>query len=723
MKVFSSQGVYFVLEYVYSFTLCKHMFNTTIKNKLTKTDSLLNNDNIESSEISNVIKKSKENYNVSTKVQRTPIKKRKFIDKIVAATKKGRERAVTIGGIVSGRNITEAVCLKENKTEQEIMSFQVSTIANQKLDVLATRELSYLVQTGKVYKESCEEVNPLTGELEKYKSKNTLDWLMDMGAITEYSDNHYIKGVAREAKVKKRKGLSQQVINIIKYYVDTEFIEIHRDVWNLYSIKDNKVYWPKDSIKQAHSKRVSETALTGEDTSRSIKILDILGAALDIKDKLKEWGISVRLMSYMIDMICPGTQYSRKRKILDELAKEYEIVQEGVLSKSIVKEESGKYEINTKESQEENGCKVYSERDTDDNSSIIQGEKYPPYISAFVPSLDVLLSPTIPYSTTTLPFTTLSTLRTQASTIFHTETALHVESYNQAIASNLLRYKPTDVIDLRQLEVMLADGALPIEYRLFSSNSPRVYSNETDNLFYCRKSMRVAALEGLGFMDVDLQSCHVHIALALWGDHLPLLNQHVSTGSLWDHYESLFLNASVPFYKSLIKAMHYATLLGGGLRAYRKAFHNYNIHNPLVPISKEDFELIVTLFEQTDICKELKALFRFLSHDLSGKTVTTLTGESFDVRPYRRYKVKGELIVDEGNLLTTISAILQSIEVSIISYLIVSCKDLFIPVLWQHDGLTIKALYSNTVELMQGAIDEFTTKLLGRTIKLESTIL
>lgn len=100
MKVFSSQGVYFVLEYVYSFTLCKHMFNTTIKNKLTKTDSLLNNDNIESSEISNVIKKSKENYNVSTKVQRTPIKKRKFIDKILAATKKGRERAVTIGGLL-----------------------------------------------------------------------------------------------------------------------------------------------------------------------------------------------------------------------------------------------------------------------------------------------------------------------------------------------------------------------------------------------------------------------------------------------------------------------------------------------------------------------------------------------------------------------------------------------------------------------------------------------
>jgi hypothetical protein len=428
-------------------------------------------------------------------------------------------------------------------------------------------------------------------------------------------------------------------------------------------------------------------------------------------------------MSYLTDMICPGAQYSRKRKILDKLTENYKLIQEVSLSNCIAKEECGNYKTNTKETQDENGCNVYSEGDIEDISSIIQGEKYPPYMSASVPSISSIELPTVPYSTTTLPSTNLSTLRTQASTIFHTETALHIESYNQVIASNLLRYKPTDVIDLRQLEVMLADGALPIEYRLFSSNSPRVYSNETDNLFYCRKSMRVAALEGLGFMDVDLQSCHVHIALALWGDHLPLLNQHVSTGFLWNHYESLFTNVSVPFHKSLIKTMHHATLLGGGLRAYRKAFHNYNTHNPLAPIFKEDFKFIVTLFEQTDICKELKALFRFLSHYLSGKTVTTLTGESFDVRPYRRYRVKGKLIVDEGNLLTTISAILQSIEVSIISYLIVSCKDLFIPVLWQHDGLTIKALYSNTVEFMQGAIDEFTTKLLGRTIKLESTIL
>lgn len=79
MKVFSSQGVYFVLEYVYSFTLCKHMFNTTIKNKLTKTDSLLNNDNIESSEISNVIKKVKKTIMFLQRYKEPPLRKESLL--------------------------------------------------------------------------------------------------------------------------------------------------------------------------------------------------------------------------------------------------------------------------------------------------------------------------------------------------------------------------------------------------------------------------------------------------------------------------------------------------------------------------------------------------------------------------------------------------------------------------------------------------------------------
>jgi hypothetical protein len=316
-----------------------------------------------------------------------------------------------------------------------------------------------------------------------------------------------------------------------------------------------------------------------------------------------------------------------------------------------------------------------------------------------------------------------SGLRIEASKVMVEETSLRIGAYNQAIACNVLRYTPSDLIDMRQQEVMVRDGALPIEYQLCSDKSPRVYGRGVDNLFYCRKSMRLAAFETLGFQDVDISGCHVHVALGLWGDHLPLLNEHVSKGSLWKHYESLYTSAGLPFYKSLIKAMHHATLLGGGVNAYEEAHRSYNNHNPENPISIEMMSSIIDLFKSTDIYKELKALFKHLDNTLHNKTLTVLTGETFHVKGYRKYKDKstGKVTTHPGNLLTVISAILQSFEVAMLSYLILRTNQLFIPVLWQHDGLTIKALYKNSVELMQQALDEFTLPLLNRSFKLEST--
>jgi hypothetical protein len=235
--------------------------------------------------------------------------------------------------------------------------------------------------------------------------------------------------------------------------------------------------------------------------------------------------------------------------------------------------------------------------------------------------------------------------------------------------------------------------------------------------------MRLAAFENLGFMDVDISGCHVQVALSLWGDKLPLLDKHTSKGSLWSHYEGLFKNKGVPFYKSLVKAMHHATLLGGGMNAYFQAHKSYNNHHPDKPISGEEMDSIIKVFKSTDIYRELKGLFSWLGKSMDGKYITVLTGESFQVKGYRKYKDKrtGKVTVDEGNLLTAIAAILQSFEVAMLSYLILRTNNLFIPILWQHDGLTIKALYSNTVELMQKVLDEFTLPLLGRSFKLEAT--
>jgi hypothetical protein len=169
--------------------------------------------------------------------------------------------------------------------------------------------------------------------------------------------------------------------------------------------------------------------------------------------------------------------------------------------------------------------------------------------------------------------------------------------------------------------------------------------------------------------------------------------------------------------------MHHATLLGGGVNAYMEARRSYNNQHVTDPISLEVMERIINLFKSTDIYRELKGLFKHLDKTLHNKSLRVMTGETFHVTGYRRHKNKktGEVTVDKGNLLTVISAILQSFEVAMLSYLILRTNNLFIPILWQHDGLTIKALYSNTVELMQLALDEFTIPLLGRSFKLEST--
>jgi len=342
------------------------------------------------------------------------------------------------------------------------------------------------------------------------------------------------------------------------------------------------------------------------------------------------------------------------------------------------------------------------------------------------PPLDPLIYPKL--RPTPLPEVTPSSyspgsLRDLASDLLTANSASYVSVLNEALTYRLITYDAQDESDIRQRSHMISDGCLPFLYKTLSSVSPRVYGRGGDNLFYCRKEMRLHAMEGLGFMDVDLENCHVQIALSLWGKHLPFLKEEISKGSLWSSYEKRYKEANLPFYKSLIKSMHHATFLGGGRKARLKAWKSYNNHHPGKGIREDDFRAIEKVFTSSPIYKELKALFRRLSNKFHHKEITLPTGEKLIARRMTRKSAKrkkaGEKD-DPGNMLTVIAAILQSIEVSIVSYMIVKTQHLYVPILWQHDGLTIKSLDPNidVVGEMQKAVDEYCMHHLGRSMKL-----
>ena len=221
------------------------------------------------------------------------------------------------------------------------------------------------------------------------------------------------------------------------------------------------------------------------------------------------------------------------------------------------------------------------------------------------------------------------------------------------------------------------------------------------------------ALKGLGAVDVDLKSCHTYILLAYWGDRLPLLKQAMEKGTLWDLYKTHYESLNYPFHKQAVKAIHYASVLGGGKDAFLQAIHRHNLDNPLETITNP--EEFISIHKKSPIYKELKKLLRHIDRTWHGMDLNLKTGEKFKVKGYRKYKNKktGELITCKGNLLTALSAYLQSKEVLLMSYLILKTRDLYTPLLWQHDGLTIIPKQQDYLSIMQSILDEACSKILS----------
>lgn len=652
------------------------------------------------------MKKEELNLNINIKnykgeeneiVGQTPLLKKSYKGGIDKITEKGMERSIYQLGYVRHIPLTEIYLLKKKCGEEERQSIYLNLMADQKGNILSNLELIHWTTENTAYRKG-----------KKYSSTEQLNRLKEIGCLKLVTKAEYKKGVASEARVKGIKKLSDLAVEIVSFYLDRDVYDLYDDIYGSYMIRDEKIYH-KDPIMQLSSKWGSEAAMSAQDSQRCEKYIKALNNVMQIKRWQKEKGITEEMIRILSGIICPGYQKYRREAIYEKLLKKYNIEKKDInkeLIKNKVKEIKEKIKKKTKEesNKEINLLEEYKE---EVERIRLEKEGYKLNIDEIV-ERGVLKEISKEIKGKELRERAIEVMRKNQSEVN--------DIYNEAISLKVLEYKAKDKLDERQKAIMLSNGTLPYEYKIMSERSPRVYGRGADNLFYTRKELRMKVMEGLGFKDIDLQNCHAEIMISIWGKEVPKLKECIDKGSLWEYYEEYYKEKGLKFYKKLIKSLHHATFLGGGKPAYKKALERYN-QSSETKIENEEYEEIVKEFKNTEIYKELKELYKNLKKEWVNKVLICPTGEKFLVKE-TDWKVKKEKGIDTGNFGTVLSAYLQSIEVLIISYLIVRCEEIFIPILWQHDGLTIKCLYKNSEELIKETLNEFCDRYLNRRLKL-----
>jgi hypothetical protein len=522
---------------------------------------------------------------------------------------------------------------------------------------LAAREIVYILKYGE----------PMLFTPRGFTSGSELQSMLFRGVVKEVAEYSKIKAIAREAVLTRTmKGLSKAVKNYIIHILNTGLSTLYREAVKIFLIDTNSL--PSSSVTpfKARHPGLKQNRLTLDVEHRKNKrqFANYIDTVTGYKDSQKTKGITVTLLERIMNDILPGVQPGRKDKILNDLIKYFNL------------------------------------DPNDGNKAPVKSQP----IEFVVPSE-----------------TPLSTSRDEmkqfAANIFVQGVMSELSTLTYKIRENLKDYKDKDAIDTRQRVKMQTEiSPIPLVYVDKSDTSPRMYSKEADNLFACRKNMRLAALKGLGAIDVDMRSCHTYILLAEWGDKLPLLKQAIKEETLWKVYQEHYESHGHPFHKKAVKAIHYASFLGGGNDAFEEAIHRFNLDNPDEPVN--DTEALIKVHKKSPIYKELRRLLRHLDKTWHGKTLSLATGEKFLVKGMRRWKDRrtGKVVVDKGNLLTALSAFLQSKEVVLISYLILETHHLFTPILIQHDGITIIPRDSSYLEAMGKVMKVACTKLLGEGI-------
>ena len=591
---------------------------------------------------------------------------------------------------------------------------------------LASREILYTCKTGK--------------QLRSPKDMIAQDYLNDLKkeqVLSKVTDYRKKAGISREATVKLRmKGITDSLVDLILYILDTDpaLLMIHSHTAFIANNNPNlrNFHYEKFSVRQNQLGQLIQD-LQAVDGSCKDQMIQYQSAIGYYKYWQANHGITVSLLVTMIREFIPGDQPGRKNKILDILIKHYGLdsssapfdkippikpiePNQGLLVRSLTMAPEPKPMVPPDTIEELKQPLRVPVSPREKKVEEVKGDsiKETTFNQVLPTKSGRELTVIHAYPVGVKPIERKAQKYAAVKCITH-KLQPWVDQFNHHIRNNLRDYQDKDMIDTRQRARMFKETSpLPLSYADKSINSPRVYSEQPDNLFACRKDMRKAALKGLGAVDVDMKSCHTYILMAKWPEQLPLLREAMDKGTLWDMYEVHYKSLGLPFMKKAVKAMHYASVLGGGDKAFKDAIHRSNLDNPEQPIS--NVEEMIKAHKKSPIYKELKKLLSHITKEWEGKLLKLPTGEQFKVKGFRQHKDNGtgQLIKKPGNILTALSAYLQSYEVMLMSHLILHTKELYIPLIWQHDGLTIIPRTEHYLTLMQEVLDQATQYWLGQ---------
>lgn len=312
--------------------------------------------------------------------------------------------------------------------------------------------------------------------------------------------------------------------------------------------------------------------------------------------------------------------------------------------------------------------------------------------------------PLAPSTTKPSPFSTSNLVKAYDYRLQHHPYTIH--NYNTLALKLLSSYEPKSDLEKRCKQVMVGTGkAFPLSYLKLSS-CPRVYAEGKDNLFYCPTVMRQEICKDLGLKEWDMKSCHTYILLGLYGKSFPVLKKMVNSNSIWKEYEEYFISKECVFNKQVVKAFHYATVLGGGVNAYKHSLKK--LVKEGVILTKEETEQYISVYKKHPVVREMKSFINKWGY--STKRVTYPTGETHSIIPPRILldQNTGKKVRDftQSNVLQVFSGLLRAWERVLISYVGLSHPEAFTILLHQHDGITVLEDLPNAFDLAQEAMKE-----------------
>lgn len=552
--------------------------------------------------------------------------------------------------------------------------------------------------------------------------------------IKEYQAHRYKTHNARTSKAYKVKHLSDLIVNTVICLVDTPFRELYKKMVvetdkesfelldeeyetpkrNCQELQDISDHWYLTLQRNNTPKVEKPTRLRREWASQTVTFRALLD---DIE---KEMDRALKVLEVMF----PTVEGGQRDYIIDKLYKHYE---EGVdvLGNTIevkIEGDLGSREVVS-------GSKWNGMYEVLANTSYISTPFYPYFLTySFYQTPPTPPLPTTkyhppseytynPYPCTTLPLTNTPTL-SKFLLPFSTTSLINaydyrlknhpyvIHNYNTLALKLLSSYQPINDLEKRCKQVMIGTGkAFPLSY-LRTSTCPRVYAEGKDNLFYCPTRMRQEICKDLGLREWDMKSCHTYILLGLYEKSFPILKEMIESNSIWKKYEEYFTSNNCIFNKQVVKAFHYATILGGGTNAYLEAIKK--LEKEGVTLTEEEALQIINTYKKHPVVKEMKSFINKWAY--KNKEVTYPNGESHKVIQAKSFfdtQTKKRVIdYSESNVLQVFSGLLRAWERVLISYVGLSHPEAFTILLHQHDGITVMEDSNDAFELAQEAMRE-----------------